>query len=52
MEWERVFGMGGGIWKKIPLLFVKIVVFGKIVVIEFIDTSGATKDTSLFTSEL
>ena len=50
MEWERVFGMGGGIWKKIPLLFVKIVVFGKIVVIEFIDMSGVIVETLLYTS--
>ena len=44
LEWEGVFGMGGGIWKKIPLLFVKIVVFGKIVVIEFIDMSGVNPE--------
>ena len=69
MEWEGVFGMGGGVWngrecleknstavefekkfhcyekkkwslEKNPLLWMKIVEFGKIVVVEFIDMSG------------
>ena len=45
LKLEGVFEMGGGIWKKIPLLCTKIVEFGKIVVIEFIDMSGVIDQT-------
>ena len=47
LEWEEPFGMGGGVGKKIPLLLQKIVEFGKIVVIEFIDMSGVLVFTTM-----
>ena len=47
MEWEGVFGMGGGIWKKIPLPCTEIVEFVKIVVMEFIYMSGVIAQTLL-----
>ena len=40
LAWEGVFGMGGGVWEKIPLLWLKIVEFEKIVAIEYISMSG------------
>ena len=40
MRWEGVFGMGGGVWKTIPLLWLKIVEFEKIVAIEYVNMSG------------